>query len=49
MDDGLGVADLTRIEQGFTEDAVTRFTEFPAMRVRNAIMQFLRARFGSNR
>jgi hypothetical protein len=49
VEDGLGVADLTRIEQGFTEDAVTRFTEFPAMRVRNAIMQFLRARFGSNR
>lgn len=45
VEDAFGAADLARIEQGFTEDAVTRFADFPEMRGRDAIMQFLRARF----
>ena len=36
---------LSRIEQGFTEDAVARFADFPEMHGRDAIMGFLRARF----
>jgi ketosteroid isomerase-like protein len=32
VEDAFGAADLTRIEQGFTEDAVTRFADFPEMR-----------------
>ena len=36
---------LAAIEQGFTEDAVARFADFPEMRGREAIMRFLRARF----
>ena len=38
-------ADLAAIKQGFTEDAVARFADFPEMRGREAIMRFLRARF----
>ena len=45
VEDAFGAADLARIEQGFTEDAVTRFADFPEMRGRAAIMRFLRARF----
>lgn len=36
---------LAAIEQGFTEDAVARFADFPEMRGREAIMRFLQARF----
>jgi nuclear transport factor 2 (NTF2) superfamily protein len=42
-------ADLAAIEQGFTEDAVTRFADFPEMHGRTAIMQFLTARFARTR
>ena len=45
VEDAFGAADLGRIEQGFTEDAVARFADFPEMRGRAEIMQFLRARF----
>jgi nuclear transport factor 2 (NTF2) superfamily protein len=45
VEDAFGAADLARIEQGFTEDAVTRFADFPEMRGRDAVMTFLRARF----
>ncbi len=45
VEDAFDAADLARIEQGFTEDAVTRFADFPELRGRDAIMQFLRARF----
>jgi len=45
VEDAFGAADLAQIEQGFTEDAVTRFADFPEMRGRDAIMRFLRARF----
>jgi nuclear transport factor 2 (NTF2) superfamily protein len=45
VEDAFGAADLERIAQGFTEDAVARFADFPEMRGRAAIMQFLRARF----
>jgi nuclear transport factor 2 (NTF2) superfamily protein len=45
VEDAFGAADLARIEQGFAEDAVARFADFPEMRGRAAIMQFLRARF----
>jgi uncharacterized protein len=45
VEDAFGAADLARIEQGFTEDAVARFADFPEMRGREAIMRFLRARF----
>jgi nuclear transport factor 2 (NTF2) superfamily protein len=45
VEDAFGAADLARIEQGFTEDAVTRFADFPEMRGRDATMHFLRARF----
>jgi nuclear transport factor 2 (NTF2) superfamily protein len=45
VEDAFGAADLTAIEQGFTEDAVARFADFPEMRGREAIMRFLRARF----
>jgi nuclear transport factor 2 (NTF2) superfamily protein len=45
VEDAFGAADLKRIEQGFTEDAVTRFADFPEMRGRDAVMAFLRARF----
>ena len=45
VEDAFGAADMARIEQGFTEDAVTRFADFPEMQGRSAIMRFLRARF----
>jgi nuclear transport factor 2 (NTF2) superfamily protein len=45
VEDAFGAADLARIEQGFTEDAVARFADFPEMRGRAAIMAFLHARF----
>lgn len=45
VEDAFGAADLARIEQGFTEDAVARFADFPEMRGRDAVMAFLRARF----
>ena len=46
VEDAFGAADLARIERGFTPDAVARFADFPEMRGREAIMGFLRARFG---
>lgn len=45
VEDAFGAADLARIEQGFTEDAVARFADFPEMQGRDAVMAFLRARF----
>lgn len=45
VEDAFGAAELGRIKQGFTEDAVASFADFPEMRGREAIMQFLRARF----
>jgi nuclear transport factor 2 (NTF2) superfamily protein len=45
VEDAFGAADLARIEQGFTEDAVTRFADVPEMHGRDEIMRFLRARF----
>jgi nuclear transport factor 2 (NTF2) superfamily protein len=45
VEDAFGAADLALIEQGFTEDAVTRFADFPEMHGRDEIMRFLRARF----
>ena len=45
VEDAFGAADLATIEQGFTEDAVARFADFPEMRGREAIMRFLQARF----
>jgi nuclear transport factor 2 (NTF2) superfamily protein len=45
VEDAFGAADLARIEQGFTEDVVTRFADFPEMRGREAVIRFLRARF----
>jgi len=49
VEDAFGAADLARIEQGFTEDAVARFADFPAMHGRHAIMGFLHARFARTR
>ena len=40
VEDAFGAADLARIEQGFTEDAVTRFADFPEMRGREASHAF---------
>jgi len=45
VEDAFGAADLDRIAQGFTEDAVARFADFPEMQGRAAIMSFLGARF----
>jgi nuclear transport factor 2 (NTF2) superfamily protein len=45
VEDAFGAADLARIQQGFTENAVARFADFPEMRGRAAIMEFLHARF----
>jgi len=45
VEDAFGAADLDRIAQGFTEDAVARFADFPEMHGRDAIMRFLTARF----
>jgi nuclear transport factor 2 (NTF2) superfamily protein len=49
VEDAFGAADLARIEQGFTEDAMARFADFPEMRGRDAVMTFLRARFARTR
>lgn len=49
VEDAFGAADLARIEQGFTEDAVARFADFPEMHGRAAIMKFLHARFARTR
>jgi len=49
VEDAFGAADLERIAQGFTEDAVARFADFPEMRGRPAIMSFLGARFARTR
>ncbi|HEV2301312.1 MAG TPA: nuclear transport factor 2 family protein [Stellaceae bacterium] len=45
VEDAFAAADLARISQGFTEDAVARFADFPEMRGRAAVMDFLAARF----
>ena len=45
VEDAFGAADLERIAQGFTEDATARFADFPELRGRAAIMNFLAARF----
>ena len=45
VEDAFGAADLALIEQGFTEDAVTRFADFPEMHGREEVMRFLRTRF----
>jgi nuclear transport factor 2 (NTF2) superfamily protein len=45
VENAFGAAELARIEQGFTEDAVASFADFPEMHGRDAIMRFLRARF----
>jgi nuclear transport factor 2 (NTF2) superfamily protein len=45
VEDVFAAADLTSIENGFTEDAVARFADFPEMRGRAEIMRFLTARF----
>ena len=45
VEDAFGAAALERIEQGFTEDVIARFADFPEMRGRDAVMAFLRARF----
>jgi nuclear transport factor 2 (NTF2) superfamily protein len=49
VEDAFGAADLDRIAQRFTEDAVARFADFPEMRGRAAIMSFLGARFARTR
>jgi nuclear transport factor 2 (NTF2) superfamily protein len=49
VEDAFAAADLDRIAAGFTEDAVARFADFPEMHGRDAIMQFLRARFARTR
>jgi nuclear transport factor 2 (NTF2) superfamily protein len=49
VEDAFGAADMARIEQGFTEDAVARFADFPQMHGRDAIMDFLHARFARTR
>jgi len=45
VEDAFGAADLMTIAQGFTEDAVARFADFPELRGRPEIMKFLTARF----
>ncbi len=45
VEDAFNAADLTAIAGGFTEDAVTRFADFPEMHGREATMRFLTARF----
>lgn len=45
VEDAFGAADLTAIAQGFTEDAVARFADFPEMHGKPEIMAFLTARF----
>jgi nuclear transport factor 2 (NTF2) superfamily protein len=45
VEDAFAAADLERIAAGFTEDAVARFADFPELRGRSAIIDFLTARF----
>jgi len=45
VEDAFGAADLVAIANGFTEDAIARFADFPEMRGRPEIMTFLTARF----
>ncbi len=45
MEDAFATADLPALAAGFSEDAVARFADFPEMRGRGAIMDFLTARF----
>ncbi len=45
VEDRFAAADLTAIGNGFTEDAVARFADFPEMHGRAEIMTFLTARF----
>jgi nuclear transport factor 2 (NTF2) superfamily protein len=45
VEDMFAAADLTAIANGFTEDAVARFADFPEMHGRDEIMRFLTARF----
>jgi nuclear transport factor 2 (NTF2) superfamily protein len=45
VEDAFAAADLTAIANGFTEDAVARFADFPEMHGRPEIMKFLTARF----
>jgi nuclear transport factor 2 (NTF2) superfamily protein len=45
VEDAFGAADLATIKEGFAEDAIARFADFPEMRGREAIMRFLTARF----
>jgi nuclear transport factor 2 (NTF2) superfamily protein len=45
VEDVFAAADLTAIAAGFTEDAVARFADFPELRGRTEIMNFLTARF----
>jgi nuclear transport factor 2 (NTF2) superfamily protein len=49
VEDVFGRADLAKIAEGFTEDAVARFADFPEMRGRAAIMAFLTRRFARTR
>jgi nuclear transport factor 2 (NTF2) superfamily protein len=49
VEDAFAAADLARIEQGFTPDAIARFADFPEMRGRDTIMRFLHARFNRTR
>jgi nuclear transport factor 2 (NTF2) superfamily protein len=45
VEDAFNAADLAAISNGFTEDAVARFADFPEMHGRAEIMTFLTARF----
>ena len=45
VEDAFSAADLTAIANGFTEDAIARFADFPEMHGRPEIMQFLTVRF----
>jgi nuclear transport factor 2 (NTF2) superfamily protein len=45
VEDAFGAADLKAISDGFTEDAVARFADFPEMHGKQEIMAFLTARF----
>ena len=49
VEDAFDTADLVSIRAGFTEDAVARFADFPEKHGRDAIMQFLEARFARTR
>jgi nuclear transport factor 2 (NTF2) superfamily protein len=49
VEDAFAAADLQRIAAGFTEDAVARFADFPELRGRAAIMEFLGRRFARTR